>query len=44
MNRESDRRDFSQRRTILNRDVELRSLTSASVGPPAGRTASTLRG
>jgi len=29
MSREIDRRDFSQRRTILNRDAELRSLASA---------------
>ena len=29
MSRELDRRDFSQRRTILNRDAELRSLASA---------------
>jgi hypothetical protein len=29
MSREIDRRNFSQRRTILNRDAELRSLASA---------------
>jgi extracellular elastinolytic metalloproteinase len=29
MSREIDRRDFSQRRSILNRDAELRSLASA---------------